>query len=285
MTRSSVHHRHGSTRGRRSDDSGTDSVLTPRPHARDTPVLSDESGSGDTATPRASTILSAVTSHDIESTRPHGDTVVGPGSAEDALAQLLTRAAEWEALIRYDPVERVRVRLADGNVEAWLMTWLPQQATTWHVHQSAGCFTSVRGELTEQVASYPSAVDLDSPAATPARVIAVRAPQQVVFPTQRLHRVVNLGSEPAISLLVMESSRERAVSPSPSGSHPGGQDVSPEADEQLLTPGEVAAYFRVHPKTITRWAESGRLTSVRTLGNHRRFRASEVRALRRDHHE
>ncbi|OFE16299.1 excisionase [Humibacillus sp. DSM 29435] len=58
-----------------------------------------------------------------------------------------------------------------------------------------------------------------------------------------------------------------------------------EADEQLLTPGEVAAYFRVHPKTITRWAESGRLTSVRTLGNHRRFLASEVRALRRDPHE
>ncbi len=226
-----------------------------------------------------------MTSHDIDSTRPDGDPVVGPGSVEDALAQLQTRAAEWEHLIRFDAVERVRIRLALDGFEAWLLTWLPEQSTSWHVHQSAGCFATVVGDLTEQVASYPSAVDLDSPAATPARVIIVPAPQQVVCPARHLHRVVNLGSEPAISLLVMESSRERAVSPSPSGSHPDGQDVSPEADEQLLTPGEVAAYFRVHPKTITRWAESGRLTSVRTLGNHRRFRASEVQALRRDHHE
>lgn len=49
--------------------------------------------------------------------------------------------------------------------------------------------------------------------------------------------------------------------------------------EQLLTPGEVAALFRVDPKTVTRWAQDGRLSSVRTLGGHRRFRAAEVHAL------
>jgi excisionase family DNA binding protein len=47
--------------------------------------------------------------------------------------------------------------------------------------------------------------------------------------------------------------------------------------EPLLTPSEVGKLFRVSPKTVTRWARQGRITSVRTLGNHRRYRASEVR--------
>ena len=49
------------------------------------------------------------------------------------------------------------------------------------------------------------------------------------------------------------------------------------AESELLTPGEVAEMFRVNPKTVTRWARAGRLSAVRTLGGHRRFRASEVR--------
>jgi excisionase family DNA binding protein len=47
----------------------------------------------------------------------------------------------------------------------------------------------------------------------------------------------------------------------------------------LLTPAEVAAAFRVDPKTVTRWAKSGKLNSIRTLGGHRRFLATEVRAM------
>ena len=49
--------------------------------------------------------------------------------------------------------------------------------------------------------------------------------------------------------------------------------------ENLLTPAEVAALFRVDPKTVTRWAKAGKLTSIRTLGGHRRYKESEVRAL------
>jgi excisionase family DNA binding protein len=48
-------------------------------------------------------------------------------------------------------------------------------------------------------------------------------------------------------------------------------------DDALLTPAEVAALFRVDPKTVTRWAKAGKLTSIRTLGGHRRYRAAEVR--------
>jgi excisionase family DNA binding protein len=49
--------------------------------------------------------------------------------------------------------------------------------------------------------------------------------------------------------------------------------------ERLLTPGEVATLFRVDPKTVTRWAASGRISSIRTPGGHRRFREAEVRDL------
>ncbi|HRW19611.1 MAG TPA: BldC family transcriptional regulator [Dermatophilaceae bacterium] len=52
-----------------------------------------------------------------------------------------------------------------------------------------------------------------------------------------------------------------------------------EERDPLLTPGEVAALFRVDPKTVTRWAKAGKLTAIRTLGGHRRYRSSEVRRL------
>jgi len=48
----------------------------------------------------------------------------------------------------------------------------------------------------------------------------------------------------------------------------------------LLRPGEVADMFRVDPKTVTRWANDGKLTAIRTLGGHRRFRQEEVNELR-----
>lgn len=53
----------------------------------------------------------------------------------------------------------------------------------------------------------------------------------------------------------------------------------PRPAEVLLTPAEVAALFRVDPKTVTRWARAGKLPSIRTLGGHRRYREAEVRAL------
>lgn len=56
--------------------------------------------------------------------------------------------------------------------------------------------------------------------------------------------------------------------------------TEPEGEnETLLTPSEVAALFRVDPKTVTRWAKAGKLSSVRTLGGHRRYVESEVRNL------
>jgi excisionase family DNA binding protein len=60
-----------------------------------------------------------------------------------------------------------------------------------------------------------------------------------------------------------------------------GSDRTKMSTEQetLLTPSEVANLFRVDPKTVTRWAKAGKLTSIRTLGGHRRYKESEVKAL------
>ncbi|MCA1844337.1 MAG: BldC family transcriptional regulator [Actinobacteria bacterium] len=49
-------------------------------------------------------------------------------------------------------------------------------------------------------------------------------------------------------------------------------------DNALLTPAEVAAVFRVSAKTVTRWARAGKISTVRTLGGHRRFRRDEIEA-------
>ena len=55
--------------------------------------------------------------------------------------------------------------------------------------------------------------------------------------------------------------------------------ASSSESDTLLTPSEVAALFRVDPKTVTRWAKSGKLSSIRTLGGHRRYHEVEVRDL------
>lgn len=47
-------------------------------------------------------------------------------------------------------------------------------------------------------------------------------------------------------------------------------------EERLLTPGEVARIFRVDPKTVSRWAQAGKLTCIRTPGGHYRFPESAV---------
>ena len=52
-------------------------------------------------------------------------------------------------------------------------------------------------------------------------------------------------------------------------------------NNDLLTPAEVAVLFRVNPKTVTRWARAGKISAIRTLGGHRRFRRDEIEAVLR----
>lgn len=49
--------------------------------------------------------------------------------------------------------------------------------------------------------------------------------------------------------------------------------------EAMMTSGQVAALFGVKPKAARAWADARKLTVIRTLGGHRRYRESEVLAL------
>jgi excisionase family DNA binding protein len=61
--------------------------------------------------------------------------------------------------------------------------------------------------------------------------------------------------------------------------NPPSLPVRGDEGDLLYTSAEVAAIFRVDPKTVTRWAAAGRIGSTRTPGGHRRFRKSEVDRL------
>lgn len=55
--------------------------------------------------------------------------------------------------------------------------------------------------------------------------------------------------------------------------------MTDQPKERLLLPAEVAHLFRVHPRTVKRWADEGRLEYIRTPGGTRRYLASRVNAL------
>lgn len=61
-------------------------------------------------------------------------------------------------------------------------------------------------------------------------------------------------------------------------------DKTGDAGDRLLMPAQVAALYKVDPKTASRWAAEGRFPPgavVRTLGGHIRLRESLVLAQMR----
>jgi excisionase family DNA binding protein len=52
----------------------------------------------------------------------------------------------------------------------------------------------------------------------------------------------------------------------------------PPAPSHLRT-AEVADILHVSPKTVSRWAKEGKLPHLKTLGGHRRYPETEIRAL------
>lgn len=55
--------------------------------------------------------------------------------------------------------------------------------------------------------------------------------------------------------------------------------MSSELLPELLTPAEVARLLRVETKTVARWANQGKLTSIRLPGGHRRYHADDGNRL------
>ena len=54
---------------------------------------------------------------------------------------------------------------------------------------------------------------------------------------------------------------------------------TPEGQDELLTPREVAEIFGVRTTTIARWSREGRLNPTRTPGGHRRYARAEVQEV------
>jgi excisionase family DNA binding protein len=46
-----------------------------------------------------------------------------------------------------------------------------------------------------------------------------------------------------------------------------------------MTPAEVAKVFSVDAKTVSRWARSGKVPCIRTLGGHRRYDREMIEGL------
>jgi hypothetical protein len=73
--------------------------------------------------------------------------------------------------------------------------------------------------------------------------------------------------------------RVEAAMTNPKSTAPARQRSAAGGDlPRLLTRGEVARLFRVDPTTVTRRADTGRLTVIRTLGATRHYRSDEVLA-------
>jgi hypothetical protein len=131
------------------------------------------------------------------------------------LADLARRYAadpdSWPMAPRFDPSERWYGRIAtEPDHEAWLLTWLPSQGTELHDHGgSAGAFTVVRGEITEQTVTPSGISTYRGYGAGPAKVPSPgrdasreSAPSVRGFGPRHVHRITNLGDAPAVSIHV-----------------------------------------------------------------------------------
>src|SRR5918994_4033666 len=58
-----------------------------------------------------------------------------------------------------------------------------------------------------------------------------------------------------------------------------GACVPQPTESRYLRTAQVAELLHVSPKTVSRWAQEGRLPFFRTLGGHRRYPDAEIRAL------
>jgi mannose-6-phosphate isomerase-like protein (cupin superfamily) len=118
------------------------------------------------------------------------------------LAALARRYADnpdtWPFAPRFNAVDRWYARVGgDSTHEAWLLTWLPGQATDLHDHGgSAGAFVVVSGTLTEEIVVFS-----DPRPVTP-RTATLPAGAARAFGARHVHRITNTGTVPAVSLHV-----------------------------------------------------------------------------------
>jgi Cysteine dioxygenase type I len=101
--------------------------------------------------------------------------------------------ADWSDSVRFDLSERFYSRLyLDAAVELWLICWDIGQDTLLHDHGgSVGAFTVARGSLLE---------DFGTVGRTGLATRRHSAGDTVGFGTDYLHNLVNVGTEPTVSI-------------------------------------------------------------------------------------
>jgi predicted metal-dependent enzyme (double-stranded beta helix superfamily) len=123
-----------------------------------------------------------------------------PANPAEIALRLAAQPTLWRPLVEFDLDARYYTRLAaQPDFEAWLLTWLPGQATEWHDHGgSAGAFLTLQGTLTEERAELRAG---GNPRVIPtARELAAGTLR--TFGARHIHRVSNSSAEAAVSLHV-----------------------------------------------------------------------------------
>lgn len=107
----------------------------------------------------------------------------------------------WVPLVDFDPITRYYALISSSaDLDAWLLTWLPGQGTDWHDHgEGSGSYVVLQGALTEQEATAGGGDQRLRPGQTPGRLIRS---EQRSFGRRYVHRLTNLGLDPAVSLHV-----------------------------------------------------------------------------------
>ena len=57
------------------------------------------------------------------------------------------------------------------------------------------------------------------------------------------------------------------------------KDLSQDGERRILTPKQAANMCGVHPATVVRWIDLGKLKAYRTPGGHRRIFLKDLRTL------
>jgi predicted metal-dependent enzyme (double-stranded beta helix superfamily) len=116
-----------------------------------------------------------------------------PAQLRDLVADFVARRDEWSAHVRFDLTDRYFVRLhLDDDVEVWLICWDLGQDTLLHDHGgSVGAFAVASGRLVE---------DFGDVGQDGLRTRRHSAGSAVAFGETYLHNLVNVGTEPAVSI-------------------------------------------------------------------------------------
>lgn len=118
---------------------------------------------------------------------------LAPNELRRHVEEIVKSPAEWSESVRFDLTERYYSRLhIDDFVEVWLICWDIGQDTLLHDHGgSVGAFAVARGSLTE---------DFGAVHRTGLRTRRHVVGDAVGFGVDYLHNLVNVGTEPTVSI-------------------------------------------------------------------------------------